>query len=91
MQQQRIRKIEENCNSTISCDGNVPSKRSEFESSSEEEDFDHSEHFFQLSKQQYEAILRNDPNNLKIKMRLEQLINANYACKKQKTERSQHL
>jgi hypothetical protein len=44
------------------------------DSSSEDEDFDQQEYFYMLSRQQYEAILLQEPENEKVRRRLEELI-----------------
>ncbi len=59
----------------------------EDDESSEDEDYDHSEHFYQLAKKQYEDILAQDPTNTEIKEKLATLIYThNYANKRQKTK-----
>lgn len=59
----------------------------ETDESSEDEDFDHSEHFYQLAKQQYEEILLREPNNADIRKKLTVLVDAhNFPNKKQRTK-----
>lgn len=64
-------------------DNNNPSKdesfseESESESESEEDNLERSLHFFLLAKNQYETILKNEPNNNVIRERLNNLLNSN--------------
>jgi len=48
----------------------------DIESSSDEDEIDHQDHFFKLALNQYESLLKNDPDNTKILQRYHALLSS---------------